>query len=275
MINNWQGKTVVVTGAATGIGRAVSAELASRGAIVYVTALSVAACQPVVDDISAQGQRVYAAKLDVNNSAEFQQVLNQVVAEHGRLDVLVNNAGILYVGEFYEMEEAFIESLVQTNLTAVTIGTLQAYRIMKEQGDGTILNVASMGGFSPTPTMAAYAATKHGVLGLTHSLAPEAETFGVDIKAVCFGLVGSELFSHARIGQGDEQTVYAMLPVKPLTPAEAAEQFINQVASRKTVLFVPGYARLMWWINRLFPAVLVKGARDTIRKYRELVSGQG
>lgn len=272
MIKDWQDKTVIVTGAATGIGCAVSHELASRGAIVYVTGLSIDECQLVVDSINQKNFIAHSAKLDVNDSAEFNQVIQSVKNTHGKLDVLINNAGILYVGEFFDMEESFVEKLIQTNVTAVTMGCLHAYRLMKEQGHGLVVNVASMGGFSPTPTMAVYAATKHALLGLTNSLALEAKQFGVDIKAVCFGLIGSELFNNAEMKHGDQETVFGMLPVKPLPPEDAAKSLIDQLRGNKRIVFAPFYARITWWIYRFFPSLLNSGGLDTIKKYREIIS---
>jgi short-subunit dehydrogenase len=272
MIKDWLDKTVIITGAASGIGRAVSKELAGRGAIVYVTALTLSDCQAVVDEINASGSRAHPAQLDVNNWDEFQGVINDVKQRHGKLDVLINNAAVLYVGEFYDMDESFIDKLVHTNLTAVTIGCLYAYRLMKQQGHGLIINISSLGGFTPTPTMAAYAATKHALIGLTHSLATEADVFGVDVKTVCFGLVDSELFQHAQMKQGSDQTVHAMLPIKALPTDIAARRFVDQLASNRRIVFVPFYARLMWWVYRFFPSLLFKGAPDTMKKYRRLIT---
>lgn len=272
MIKDWHGKSVIVTGAGTGIGRAVSHELASRGAIVYVTGLDLGECQTVARDITAKGFQAIAAQLDVNNWDEFKAVMQQVKEQQGKLDVLINNAGILFVGEFYDMDEHFIEKLVQTNITSVTVGTLYAYRLMKEQGHGLIINIASIGGFSPTPTMAAYAACKHAVIGLTNSLVKEAAEFSVDIRAVCFGLTQSALFKNAEMKYGNEQTVFAMLPVKPLATDIAAKLFIDQVAKDNHLMYVPFSSRLMWWLSRFFPSLLYKGAADTIKKYREISS---
>ena len=193
MIDGWLDKTVIVTGAASGIGRALCRELADQGAIVYVTALSLEECQPVIDEITEKGLRAYPAKLDVNDWEEFQQVIQHVRDRHGRLDALLNNAAILYVGEFYGMDEDYIDKLVRTNLTSVMVGTLYAYRMMKAQGHGLIVNISSMGGFTPTPAMVAYAASKHALIGLTNSLDSEASVFGVHIKAMCFGLVDGVL----------------------------------------------------------------------------------
>jgi len=271
-MDTWQGKSVLITGSATGIGCSTAKQLAEKGAVVYVTGLSEQDCEPVVRSIQEKGGKAYAAKLDVNNSDEFKNLIDRVCEEQGKLDVLINNAGILYVGEFYDMEVPFIEKLIQTNITAVTVGSLHAFQVMKKQGHGLIANVASMGGFSPTPTMAVYAATKHAVLGLTNSLALEAKEFGIEVKAVCFGLIQTELFRTAEMKKGDENTVFGMLPVKPMSPDEAAKHFVEKMPGKKRIIFAPFYARLTWWIYRLFPSLLDKGGLDTINSFRELTS---
>jgi len=271
MTESWQGKTVIITGAGSGIGRALSNELASRGAIVYVTALSLEECKPVVDEISKKGFHAFPAKLDVTNWQEFNSVIQSVTEQHGKLDVLINNAGRVFVGEFFDMTEHSIEELIHTNLTAVTIGCLYAYRAMKEQAHGTIINISSMGGFTPTPSMTVYAATKHALLGLTNSLATEADIYGVKIKAVCFGLIQSELFRKGEVKRGDEKTVQDMLPIKALPAEKAAKLFADQIQSNKRIIFLPFYARIMWWVYRFFPSILFKGAPDTMKRYRQLV----
>ncbi|MDX1736173.1 MAG: SDR family oxidoreductase, partial [Halioglobus sp.] len=178
----WQDRSALVTGAGTGIGRAVAIELARRGATVYVSALTQQEARPVVDEIEAQGGRGVALQLDVTDNAQYLAAIERVAAEQGAIDLLVNNAGLLYVGEFVEMDEAFLEQLIRVNHTAVAIGTLYGYRVMKAQGHGMIVNVASQGGLIPVGTMAAYSGTKHAVVGLTASVAGEAEACGVQFR---------------------------------------------------------------------------------------------
>lgn len=168
---NWEKKIALITGAGTGIGKEVSRELARRGALVYVTALTEEEAQLVVDTISAEGGLAKAMALDVTDHVRFEQALALVVQEQGRIDLMINNAGIIYVGEYYEMDEEYLDQLVQVNITAVMIGTLYAYRIMKEQGHGLIANLSSQGGLMAVGSMAAYSASKHAVLGLTESVA--------------------------------------------------------------------------------------------------------
>lgn len=272
MIKDWQGKTAVVTGAATGIGRSLCEAIAAKGGIVYVTALTLDECQLVVDGIVDKGFIAHPAVLDVNDSEAFRQVLNKVKETHGCLDVLVNNAGMLYVGEFFDMDEAFIERLIQTNITAVSIGCLHAYRIMKQQRQGEIINIASMGGFSPTPSMAVYAATKHAVLGLTNSLACEAKAFGVDVRAACFGLITTQLFNKAEIKGGTAAKVTGLLPVKALSSDEAAGALLKQMATARKIFYIPFYSRLTWWLYRFAPGLLNNNALNIMKDYREMVS---
>jgi short-subunit dehydrogenase len=272
MIKDWQDKTVVVTGAATGIGRALCEVMAARGAIVYVTALTLEECQPVVDAINAKSLVAHPAALDVNDGEAFQRLLVTVNEQHGSHDVLVNNAGILYVGEFFDMDEGFIERLIQTNITAVTLGCLHAYRIMKQQGRGEIINIASMGGFSPTPSMAVYAATKHAVLGLTNSLACEAKAFGVEVRAACFGLITTELFNKAEIKGGTADKVTGLLPVKALSSTDAASLLVKQIGTARGIFYIPFYSRLTWWLYRFAPALLKNNALNIMKDYRALVA---
>lgn len=271
-IKDWNGKTVIVTGAGTGVGKAMCHELASRGAIIYVTARSMEKSQPVVDEITAKGYIAFAEKLEVSNEAEFKRVIELVKEKHGRLDVLINNAAIVFVGEFYDMEEAYIRKLVDVNLSSVLIGTLYAYRIMKEQGSGAIINVSSMAGFLPTAIMVAYSASKHGLVGLTRSLRAEAREFGVDVKAMCLGLVESEMLNKAETMLGDGNVVYETVPIKPMATDKAVRILVNGLRRKKMFVFVPGYAKFYYHFHRLLPALVFKGALATMKKYREVIA---
>lgn len=267
----WKGRTVIVTGAGTGVGRALAGELAARGAIVYVTARSLDKCEPVARAIVEAGHRAFAAKLDVRDYAELRALIERVRQEHGRLDVLVNNAAVLYLGEFYDMDETTIESLVHTNLTAVLVATLYAYRVMKEQRFGRIVNVSSMGGYLPNATMVAYSATKFGLSGLDMSLEAEAEAFGVKLQTVYLGFVESEMLNKAEMRHGSPQTVHDLLPYDPQPASIAARNIADGIERDQRFIFTPGYARVFWLINRFLPALLRAGARKTMADYRRLI----
>ena len=264
----WRDKSALVTGAGSGIGRAVSKELARRGATVYVSALTGVEAQRVVDEITAQGNSAVAVELDVTDNAQYLAAIERVASEQGAIDLLVNNAGLLYVGEYYEMDEAFLEKLIRVNHTAVAIGTLYGYRVMKEQGHGLIVNVASQGGVMPVGTMAAYSGTKHAVVGLTASVAGEAEAFGVEFRTVCPGNVASDLLGKAVTRGTDAQGVLNVLP--DAMPADVAAVNIVDGFSRKSrKIFVPWYARALYLAQRIWPEFGHKGVVHSMRTFRE------
>jgi short-subunit dehydrogenase len=270
-IKDWRDKTVIVTGAGTGVGKAMCHELASRGAIVYVTARSMDKCRPVADEIIAKGFKAIPEKLEVGNDDEFKHVVELVKEKHGKLDVLINNAAIVFVGEFYDMTEEQIHKLVHINLSGLLTGTLNAYRVMKQQGSGTIVNISSMGGYLPATSMAAYSATKHALIGLTRSLGAEATDLGVHIRAMSLGLVKSEMLNKAETKHGDGNIVYETVPIRPMDTEKAAKKLINGLAGNSMWIFVPWYAKLYWHIQRFLPGLVFKGAVATMRKYREAV----
>ena len=141
-MRNFTNKSVLITGAATGIGRALAHELANRGAVVYVTALTTMEAQIVVDEITSSNGKAIAAELDVGNFKDIEKMIDLVVSEQGQLDIMINNAGVAYVGESYDMQAETIEKLAHINFTAVNVGAILAYTQMKKQGFGHILNLS-------------------------------------------------------------------------------------------------------------------------------------
>lgn len=268
MANEWQGKSALVTGAGTGIGRAVSLELARRGALVYVSALTVEEAQAVVEQITSEGNRGVALALDVTNDADYLAAIERVASEQGAIDLLVNNAGILYVGEYYEMEPDFLRKLIEVNHTAVAIGTLFGYRVMKAQGHGLIVNVASQGGLMPVGTMAAYSGTKHAVVGLTASVSGEAEAFGVQLKTVCPGNIASDMLDNAQTRGTDAQGVLDVLP-KRMPTDEAARVIVDGLSKKSRRIILPWYAKLLYLAQRLWPDFGHLGVVDSMGKFRE------
>ncbi|MEM7102760.1 MAG: SDR family oxidoreductase [Bacteroidota bacterium] len=271
-IKSWNNKTVLITGAGSGIGEALSHELASRGAIVYVTTRSMDKSQPVADAITAKGHTAIAKQLEVSNFEAFKQVINEIKEEKGRLDVLINNAAILFIGEYYDMEAESIERSIRVNQTAVMVGALYAYRIMREQGSGLIVNVASMAGFLPTPAMVAYSTTKHALIGLTKSLAAEAAGSGVKVQATCLGLIKSEILKKAEVKQGTGPMYLELIPMKEMPTTVAAQKLANKMLSNRMFVYLPWYSRFYFHLQYFIPNVLLKGTIFTMKKYREMMS---
>lgn len=268
MLKNFTNKSVLITGAATGIGRALAHELANRGAVVYVTALNEKEAQIVVDEITSSNGKAISAELDVGNFKDIEKMIDLVVSEQGQLDVMINNAGVAYVGESYDMQVETIEKLAHINFTAVNVGAVLAYTQMKKQGFGHILNTASMGGFLPTPGMAIYAATKHGVVGLTTSLASEGKDFNIVVKASCPGFIKSELMNKSSDVSNNMSDYLDLLP-EPIDARIAAKTIIDGLGKKPVLIFTPSYAKVSYFLNRFIPGFLAKGGDDIMNKYRQ------
>jgi short-subunit dehydrogenase len=268
MLKNFTNKSVLITGAATGIGRALAHELANRGAIVYVTALTTKESQIVVDEITSLNGKAIAAELDVGNFKDIEKMIELVVSEQGQLDIMINNAGVAYVGESYDMQIETIEKLAHINFSAVNVGAILAYRQMKKQGFGHILNTASMAGFLPTPGMAVYAATKHGVVGLTTSLASEGKDFNIVVKASCPGFIKSELMNKSSKVSNNMSDYLDLLP-EPIDASIAAKTIIDGLGKKPVLIFTPPYAKISYFLNRFIPGFLARGGDDILNKYRK------
>ncbi|MEQ8659449.1 MAG: SDR family oxidoreductase, partial [Gammaproteobacteria bacterium] len=169
------GEVAIITGGAAGIGLALGSALAARGATVVLADIDGAAAQAAATRL---GARVSAATLDVTDAAAVAALVADTVRAHGRVDLMVNNAGIAISGEARDIEIAHWRRVVEVNLMGVIHGCDAAYKQMVAQGHGHIVNIASLAGLVPFPTNASYCATKHAVVGLSQSLRAEGEALG-------------------------------------------------------------------------------------------------
>lgn len=178
--NSFAGQAVLVTGAARGIGRAVALLLHERGANVVAEDKS-----PTVEHLARPGLIPLVADISLDGAAEA--AVGKTIDAFGRIDVLVNNAGIIINKPVLEMTRQDWERLQQVNVTAAFLHAREAYKAMAAQGSGAIVNIASYAAFQAFPTIAAYAASKGALVQLTRALALEAIEHGVRVNAVGSG----------------------------------------------------------------------------------------
>ena len=189
-MDHFENKVAIVTGGASGIGRALCEELGHRGAAMVVVAdINAEGAQQVASAITTAGGQARAAHLDVSRADDVQKLINETASEHGRLDFMFNNAGIALGGEVRDTGLEHWQRILDVNLWGVIYGTKAAYQVMVKQGFGHIVNTASLGGLIPEPMATAYATTKHAVVGLSTSLRAEAAELGVNVSVVCPGFV--------------------------------------------------------------------------------------
>jgi 3-oxoacyl-[acyl-carrier protein] reductase len=216
------GKAVLVTGGSRGIGRAVTLAFAAQGAqVAFCYAGNHAAAQELCAEAAAAGLSVSAHQADVGDPAAAARLVDQVAADFGRLDVLVNSAGRFPKTPVAQMAVAEWDDVLRTNLSSVFYTCRAALPYLARQG-GSIVNLASIAGKRGSANHAHYAAAKGGVLAFTRSLAREVIGQGIRVNAVCPGRIATDLLL-ADAGPGDHARWQADTPIRRLgTAAEVA-----------------------------------------------------
>jgi NAD(P)-dependent dehydrogenase (short-subunit alcohol dehydrogenase family) len=220
------GKVVAITGGARGIGRCTAEALVREGARVALGDLDGELTEQVAGEI---GAGTVGLPLDVTDRESFVQFLDDVEARLGPLDVLVNNAGIMPLGDFAEEDEATTTRIIDINVHGVLTGTKLAIRKMRPRRTGHIVNIASMVGKISPPGGATYVASKHAVVGLTESVAMENREFGIEFSIVMPVLVRTELIAGLKEGRG----------VKSAAPEEVAQAILDALKLPRRDVFVP------------------------------------
>lgn len=196
---NLPDRTAVVTGAGSGLGRAIALALAARGARVAAVDIDAGSAEETAKMIASAGGRAIALRADTSVAADVDRAVTGAVKQLGPLEIMVNNAGILD-GYFNvdEMTEAVWRRVIDIDLTGVFLGGKRAVQEMLPRGRGRIVNMASVAGLNGTGGGAAYIAAKHGVVGLTRQMAVAYSSRGITVNAVCPGAIPTGLRQHSQ-----------------------------------------------------------------------------
>lgn len=202
-VYDFDGRTAIVTGGANGIGAATVRRLAAEGATVIVADVDTEGGHSVVEAVGEAGGSTRVVELDVTDADAFDELVGTVADRHDGLDVLVNNAGATHLAPLIETDVSVRDRLVEVNLDGVWNGCRAALRKMVEQGDGSVVNVASTGGLLGSPGLATYSATKAAVINFTRALAGEVGQDGIRVNAVCPGTIDTAMAADVMAQQFD------------------------------------------------------------------------
>jgi NAD(P)-dependent dehydrogenase (short-subunit alcohol dehydrogenase family) len=215
MCKRFEDKVVIVTGAAGGIGRAAALSFAKEGAKVVVADIQEKGGQQTVADIKSAGGEAIFVKTDVTKSAEVAAMVKTAVSTYGRLDCAYNNAATEgAAGPIADCTEENWDKVINTNLKGIWLCMKYELEVMLKQGSGAIVNCSSLTGIVGFPNVAAYTASKHGVLGLTKAASLDYAKSGVRINAVCPGIIDTDMAG--RFAGGNPEVLAYLATLEPI-----------------------------------------------------------
>jgi short-subunit dehydrogenase len=249
------GKIVVITGASSGFGKGAAREFAAQGASVVLGARREDLLRETARECEAAGGRALVVPTDVGEEAQVSALADRAIAEFGRIDVWVNNAGAGALGRFEDVPLADHVKVIQTDLLGTLYGSYFAMRQFRRQGNGTLINMASVIGKVPAPYFSSYAAAKHGIVGLSASLRQELEQDKIDTIHVCTVMpttFDTPFFEHAAQYTGHEAS-----PIPPTyEPKEVVDVIVRLATEPEDEVSVGTAAKVATFAHQFFPGVV-------------------
>jgi len=266
-MEEYVGKTAIVTGGASGLGRELCLELARAGAKVFVADINLEGAEKTAQMVASSGGRAKAVKTDVRNADEVEALIDGAVRE-GPLDYMFNNAGVIMFGEFRDMNYDDWRHFIDSDVMSVIYGTKRAYEVMIKQGHGHIVNTSSIFGAFPFALATGYSAVKHAVTGLSMALRPEAAGLGVKVSVACPGSIDTEVRKRYTVFKGDREAFNSYIQMQ-ISPNAAALKILRGVSKNKGLIAFPYYDAFFWWMYRIHPSANEWWQRQLVRLFRK------
>ncbi|MCA9670005.1 MAG: SDR family oxidoreductase [Myxococcales bacterium] len=259
------GKSVVITGAASGIGRALAETFAAAGARVALLDVDLTGADQLAMQLEARGQRAMALRCDVRDADDCVNAIETVKRRWGGVDVLINNAGVAHRSPFARTDLQVIERVMDINFhgavrcTAAALDSIVARR-------GVIVAISSVAGFAPLLGRSGYAASKHALHGFFDSLRAELHQSGASVLLVCPSFTRTAIDKHALDGAGTHTVAHKESAVgKLLEPDDVARAVLRAVVERRRQLVLSPVGVASYWLSRLLPSVYERVMRATQR----------
>lgn len=268
-MNGFEDKVAIITGGASGIGRALGEELCNSGARVVLSDINAELLSRTGEELRASGGQIETSALDVRDFEAVKELVEGTAREQGRIDYLFNNAGIVVAGEARDASLDDWRSVIDTSLYGVVHGVVAAYPIMVRQGSGHIVNTASLAGLIPATGEISYTAAKYGIVGLSHSLRAEAADLGVKVSVVCPGFIETPILRTLKVVKLDRERLLAEIP--KTMPADAcAREILRGVERNRATITPTTTAKVLWRLYRYAPWLVNLAGRRFLRRMREL-----
>jgi NAD(P)-dependent dehydrogenase (short-subunit alcohol dehydrogenase family) len=273
-VSNLAGQVACVTGAASGIGRATALELAQRGCALALCDLDEGGLHETADRAKALGRRVHAARVDVADLEPMRRFAADALAALGRIDLVVNNAGIAVSGDLVDVPPHEFARVVAVNLMGVVHGCYAFLPRLLEQGTGGhIVNVASLAGYVAGPGSTSYTASKFAVIGFSESLRAELRPHGIGVTAVCPGIIHTPIIRTSRAYGAAADPEYRargarLFERRNYGPERVARGILRAIARNRAIAPITPEAWVGYWVKRLFPGLIALLGRASARRAR-------
>ncbi|QDU07752.1 SDR family NAD(P)-dependent oxidoreductase [Gimesia aquarii] len=251
-MRNIRGKKVLITGAASGIGRELALQLAAEGADLFLLDVNESGLNDTAGAATLLGGQVIFRYCDLTDSQQISNVIRAVLDEWGYIDILVNNAGVAFYGPTHTMSTDQWDWLLAVNLLAPIQITRELLPSLINRPEAHIINIASICGIVSGSRFSAYQVSKFGLLGFSEALRAEYSRQGLGVSAICPGPVSTRLFESAPCGRKDKKT-----PVPPrwacISPEQVAQKTIKAIYQDKGLCLVGWVAYVLYYLKRLAP----------------------
>lgn len=265
--NNLKGKNVVITGASSGVGRATAEAFANEGCNIIAVARGQKGIYDVVEYCRALGVSAIGVSADMSIAEDVNRVVSEALEAYGKIDIWVNNAGVMASGKFEEIPMEIHEQVLKTNLFGYMHGAYNAIRIFKEQNKGILINNVSIGGFMPAPYSAVYSASKYGIRGMMECLQGEiSNRKNIHICNLYPQLQNSTGNLHSAKYSGFDMKISSIAS----DPRDTAAQMVNLAKHPKKDLFPDLRSSAITKTYQLFPKLIINTASAVVRTKMKL-----
>ncbi len=268
----YENKVVVVTGGASGLGMKMGETMGREGAKVVLADINLENLKKTKGSLKEKGIEVEAFAVDVSNLESMKTLVHRVMERYQRIDVMINNAGVGMMGSFCDVPLSDWDRMIDINIKSVIYGCRLVYPIMIKQGQGQIINTASMAGLIPMPGSAPYGMTKHAVVGLSLSLRAEAAAYGIHVSALCPAFVKTAILTDSKTYNIKSSSIQKI--VNSSGGSISLDDFILEAMSgfrkNQALIVLPKSARKTYRIYRYLPKVFFKASYKIGQKVRKM-----
>ena len=261
---DFAGKVVVITGAAGGLGRALARSFAAAGAHIAALDRDAPGAEALAAELRHEGRRALGLACDVSDAAACERAIAAVIAAFGRVDVLINNAGISHRSAYRRTQPAVIRRVMEVNFFGSVHCTHAALAALCES-QGLIIVISSVAGFAPLIARTGYAAAKHALHGFFESLRSELADDGVGVLLVCPSFIATGIDRNALGGDGAPARHAQQIVGTSAKPGVVAAQILRAARSGKHLLLPGRMAQLAWWVSRLAPRYYARAMARRLR----------